>query len=202
MADVFISYARDDQAAARRVAKGLQAADFDVWWDADLPAHRAYSEVIERNLEEAKAVVVLWSTAAAKSQWVRAEADFARNAGKLVQAQVDESLPPMPFNQMALAETKAQEGLKTGKPLNSVLLARVYATEGRQEDAISLLSGAVARGWLPQPPELMMDLQSDPALASLNGDPRFEKLRGQIIGRINRERAQVDQRLLAQLRSA
>ncbi|MEA3080187.1 MAG: hypothetical protein QOF05_1595, partial [Sphingomonadales bacterium] len=110
LAVVFISYARDDQAVARRVAKGLQAARFDVWWDADLPAHRAYSEIIERNLEEAKAVVVLWSTAAAKSQWVRAEADFARNAGKLVQAQVDESLPPMPFNQIQCADLKGWRG--------------------------------------------------------------------------------------------
>ena len=61
MADVFISYARADEAVARRVAKALQSAGLDVWWDADLPAHRAYSEVIERNLADAKAVVVLWS---------------------------------------------------------------------------------------------------------------------------------------------
>ena len=110
MADVFISYARDDQAVARRVARALQAAGFDVWWDADLPAHRDYSEVIERNLEEAKAVVVLWSATAAKSQWVRAEADFARNAGKLVQAQLDATLPPMPFNQIQCAELKGWRG--------------------------------------------------------------------------------------------
>ena len=110
MADVFISYARDDQAVARRVARALQAAGFDVWWDADLPAHRDYSEVIERNLEEAKAVVVLWSATAAKSQWVRAEADFARNASKLVQAQLDATLPPMPFNQIQCAELKGWRG--------------------------------------------------------------------------------------------
>ena len=110
MADVFISYARADQAVARRIAKGLQAAGFDVWWDADLPAHRAYSEVIERNLEDAKAVVVLWSKTAAQSQWVRAEADFARNAGKLVQATVDGSIPPLPFNQIQCADLKGWRG--------------------------------------------------------------------------------------------
>ncbi|MEA3067821.1 MAG: hypothetical protein QOK41_1228, partial [Sphingomonadales bacterium] len=110
MADVFISYVRGDQAIAARVAKGLQTAGFDVWWDADLPAHRAYSEVIERNLEDAKAVVVLWSKAAAQSQWVRAEADFARNAGKLVQAQVDGSMPPLPFNQIQCADLKGWKG--------------------------------------------------------------------------------------------
>ena len=110
MADVFISYARADEPVARRVAKGLQAAGHDVWSDADLPAHRDYSEVIERNLEHARAVVVLWSKAAAKSQWVRAEADFARNAGKLAQAQLDGVLPPMPFNQIQCADLKGWRG--------------------------------------------------------------------------------------------
>lgn len=110
MADVFISYARDDQPMARRVAKSLEAAGLHVWWDEDLPAHRAYSEVIERNLADARAVVVLWSAAAAKSQWVRAEADFARTNGKLVQAQVDDALPPMPFNQIQCADLKGWHG--------------------------------------------------------------------------------------------
>lgn len=103
LTDVFISYARADAAMAARVAKALQGAGFTVWWDADLPAHQSYSQVIERNLGEARAVIVLWSKAAADSQWVRAEADFARNAGKLVQAQVDDTLPPMPFNQIQSA---------------------------------------------------------------------------------------------------
>jgi TolB-like protein len=107
VADVFISYAREDEAIARRLAKAFQSDGLSVWWDADLPAHRAYSEIIERNLEEARAVVVLWSKTAAKSQWVRAEADFARNAGKLVQAQLDGRLPPLPFNQIQCADLKA-----------------------------------------------------------------------------------------------
>lgn len=110
MADVFISYARDDVAAARRVAKALQSAGLDVWSDTDLPAHRAYSEVIESNLKEAKAVLVLWSDTSEKSQWVRAEADFARNAGKLVQAQLDGTMPPMPFNQIQSADLKSWRG--------------------------------------------------------------------------------------------
>jgi adenylate cyclase len=110
VADVFISYAREDEAVARRLAKALRTAGFDIWWDADLPAHRAYSEVIERNLSEAKAVIVLWSKSATQSQWVRAEADYARNAGKLVQARVDRSIPPIPFNQFQCAELGGWRG--------------------------------------------------------------------------------------------
>jgi adenylate cyclase len=110
LADVFISYARDQQATASRVVKMLQAAGFDVWWDSDLPVHRSYSEIIESKLADAKAVVVLWSERAAQSQWVRAEAEYARTHHKLVQAQLDSSLPPMPFNQIQTADLKGWRG--------------------------------------------------------------------------------------------
>ena len=110
MSEVFLSYARDDEAVARRVAKALEAAGYAVWWDAQLPAHRAYSEIIEKRLEEAEAVVVLWSNSAARSQWVRAEADFARSHAKLVQAQLDSNLPPMPFNQIQCASLVGWRG--------------------------------------------------------------------------------------------
>jgi adenylate cyclase len=110
MADVFVSYARPDEGQAVRVADALRSAGYNVWRDDELPAHRAYSEVIEERLKEAEAVVVLWSPEAAKSQWVRAEADAARSADKLVQATLDGSIPPMPFNQIQCANLNGWEG--------------------------------------------------------------------------------------------
>jgi adenylate cyclase len=104
MTDVFVSYARPDEAHAKRVADALGEAGYRVWRDDELPAHRAYAEVIEERLKAAGAVVVLWSAEAAKSQWVRAEADAARGAGTLVQASLDGSVPPMPFNQIQCAD--------------------------------------------------------------------------------------------------
>ncbi len=83
--EVFISYARSSEVQARRIAELLRSLGLSVWWDDDLPAHRSYGDVIEERLRAAKAVLVLWSADAAKSQWVRAEADAARNAGTLVQ---------------------------------------------------------------------------------------------------------------------
>jgi adenylate cyclase len=82
---VFVSYARPDESRAQRVAEALRAAGYEVWRDDELPAHRAYADVIEERLSAAKAVIVLWSSDAAKSQWVRAEADAARVAGTLIQ---------------------------------------------------------------------------------------------------------------------
>ena len=107
MSDVFVSYARSDEPQAKRVAEALRSLGYHVWRDDELPAHRPYSEVIEERLKSSKAVVVLWSAEAAKSQWVRAEADAARSAGTLVQALLDGNIPPLPFNQIQCADLSA-----------------------------------------------------------------------------------------------
>jgi adenylate cyclase len=108
--DVFISYARPSEVQAHRIAEQLRQNGFSVWRDDELPAHRAYSDVIEERLKSAKAVVVLWSAESAKSHWVRAEADTAREAGTLVQARLDSALPPMPFNQIQCADLDGWNG--------------------------------------------------------------------------------------------
>ena len=85
MSHIFVSYARTDEPLAERIAAELKGAGYEVWRDDELPAHRAYAEVIEERIKRAKAVVVLWSAEACKSQWVRAEADTARSANTLIQ---------------------------------------------------------------------------------------------------------------------
>lgn len=110
MAEIFISYARSDEPRAERVAEALRAQGYRVWRDDELPAHRAYVEVIEERLKSANAVVVLWSADAAKSEWVRAEADTARHLGTLIQATLDGGIPPLPFNQIQCADLKDWDG--------------------------------------------------------------------------------------------
>ena len=67
----------DGESEAQQVAAILRDLGHDVWLDDAIPAHRAYVDVIEERLREARAVVVIWSAEAVKSQWVRAEADAA-----------------------------------------------------------------------------------------------------------------------------
>src|SRR6478736_4305346 len=110
MADIFISYARPNEPLAKQAAQALRSAGYAVWRDDELPAHRAYSDVIEERIKSAKAVLVLWSNDAVRSQWVRAEADAARELGTLVQVSLDGSLPPMPFNQIQCAELAGWSG--------------------------------------------------------------------------------------------
>ena len=110
MTDIFISYARQNESLAKRAGEALIAAGYRVWRDDELPAHRAYGDVIEERIREAKAVLVLWSNDAVRSQWVRAEADAAREAGTLVQVSLDGVLPPMPFNQIQCADLQGWSG--------------------------------------------------------------------------------------------
>src|SRR5579859_8219201 len=110
MTDIFISYARSTAPQAQAIAEALRALGYGVWRDDELPAHRDYAEVIEERLRAAKAVLVIWSAEAVKSQWVRAEADLAREAGTLVQLNLDASPLPMPFNRIQCADLSGWAG--------------------------------------------------------------------------------------------
>jgi len=110
VSDVFISYARSTAGQAGAVAEALRGRGYDVWLDDDLPAHRVYSEVIEERLKTAKAVVVIWSAEAAKSEWVQSEADRARAERKLVQLTIDGAALPMPFDRIQCADLAGWAG--------------------------------------------------------------------------------------------
>ena len=109
--EIFISYARSAQPQASAIADALRAGGYTVWWDDDLPAHRAYNDVIEERLNSAKAVLVVWSRDGANSEWVRAEADAARHGRKLVQLSIDGVIPPMPFNQIQCPALRDWDGV-------------------------------------------------------------------------------------------
>ena len=70
MADVFVSYTRDDELKARQLANTLTDHGWDVWWDRHIPPGQDFSEVIQHQLEDAKCVVVLWSKASIASEYV------------------------------------------------------------------------------------------------------------------------------------
>src|SRR5579863_9525989 len=110
MSDIFISYARSTADQAQQIAEALRVLGYGVWRDDELPAHRDYSEVIEERLRAAKAVVVVWSPEAVRSQWVRAEADIAREAGTLVQLALDGAPLPLPFNRIQCADMSGWAG--------------------------------------------------------------------------------------------
>lgn len=110
MVDVFISYSRSNRERVRVLADAVKALGYNVWWDDELPPHKSYGDVITEKITDASAAIVCWSADAAQSEWVRAEADLARNQKKLIQTSYDEVMPPMPFNQIQFASLADWQG--------------------------------------------------------------------------------------------
>ena len=91
---------------------------------------------------------------------------------------------------LALAETVATSAGRPD-PKQMVNLARIYAVQGNTDKAIGLLSAAIRVGWSPDNLPITTDLAIDPPLAELRGDPRFERIRQQILGYLAKERAEL-----------
>lgn len=97
MADVFISYASEDRARVRPLAEALQERGFNVWWDRSLAAGQDYTAIIEKELKDSKAVIVVWTQSSAVSTFVRDEAGRARDEGRLVPVLLDAVQLPLGF---------------------------------------------------------------------------------------------------------
>jgi TolB-like protein len=108
--DIFLSYSRDDQATARRFAEGFERAGWSVWWDQALHSGEDYDKVTEKALEEARAVVVLWSKKSVDSRWVRAEATQADRNGTLVPAMIEPCKRPIMFELKQTADLSGWSG--------------------------------------------------------------------------------------------
>jgi serine/threonine-protein kinase len=99
MADVFLSYKREDAAKVRKLVAALREAGLDTWWDEDIPPSAPWEATIEQALRDARAVVVCWSPASVESENVRSEARVAREDGRLIQAFVKPCEPPLFFGE-------------------------------------------------------------------------------------------------------
>lgn len=98
-AHIFISYAAEDRDLARRLADALVAHGHSVWWDRLIAGGALWGPAIDRALADAWAVIVLWSPASVRSDFVRAEARHAADRGVLVPARLEACEPPMPFGE-------------------------------------------------------------------------------------------------------
>ena len=61
MADIFLSYKREDRDKVKLIVEALQAKGWTVWWDTRIGAGESWDQVIEAQLKAAKCVLVVWS---------------------------------------------------------------------------------------------------------------------------------------------
>ena len=103
MADVFLSYSKSRRELTESLARDLEAKGYSVWWDTSLLPTDNFRREIDYQLNEAKAVIIVWTPESTDSKWVCAEADHADSQRKLINTRSSDLAPqriPKPFNQI------------------------------------------------------------------------------------------------------
>ncbi len=123
MAQVFISYSRDDRPRIEKLAEALTASGHSVWWDRHIRGGAAFAKDIEQQLHKADAIVVAWSSSANESDWVKDEAVFARDKGVLIPIGLNDAEAPLGFRQYQTINFGKWSGDNTAPELHALLNA-------------------------------------------------------------------------------
>ena len=143
MADIFISYTREDRPRVEALAEALVQAGYSVWWDRNIAGGARYVEETEAELNIAKAVLVVWTKASIVSHWVADEAGAGRDTGRLVPLSLDGAIPPLGFRQFQTID------FSRWKPGEEVKLAELRAALSRLVGPGSKTPGSAKAPVLP-----------------------------------------------------
>lgn len=123
MATLFLSYSRKDAIRARRFTDWLEEEGHAVWRDEDdIGGGASFSSEIEKALKECDAVLALWSKDSVESAWVRDEAGYGRDSGKLIPFSLDGIEPPLGFRQFQSIDLSKWRG--HGSPIAAERIRR------------------------------------------------------------------------------
>ena len=121
--DIFLSYASEDRERVRPLVERLEEHGWSVWWDPKIPVSKTFPRVIEEALAAASAVLVVWSKASVKSEWVDIEAAKGRQRGVLVPVRLDEVDLPLEFSRMQTADLTEWDGSSSHSELQATFSA-------------------------------------------------------------------------------
>jgi hypothetical protein len=141
--DIFLSYAREDRAYASQLAELFTQLGWSVWWDRAILPGSDFESVIAGELAAARCVIVLWSSEAVRSDFVRDEAQAAKRRGVLIQCAIgaDSIEPPLGFRSYQVANLVGWRG--DAEDANFTSLRDAVAL-------LALVSGAVRQGASPR----------------------------------------------------
>ena len=139
MAQVFISYASEDRGRVAPLVAAIEQAGWSVWWDRKIDGGAAWEREIERELDEARCVVVVWSVVSIGSDWVRTEAREGQERGILLPVTIDDVRPPLAFRRTQTLDLTASD------PDPTAMLAALERLVPRQTEKIRDVSPYVGR---------------------------------------------------------
>ncbi|HYO22302.1 MAG TPA: toll/interleukin-1 receptor domain-containing protein, partial [Flavisolibacter sp.] len=103
MADIFLSYSSADKSTVKVIATLLESKGWTTWWDRQIPIGQQYDNVIEKELNNAGCVVVIWTQKSVSSEWVKTEAAEAAGRGVLVPVMLEPVSIPLAFRRTEAA---------------------------------------------------------------------------------------------------
>lgn len=130
MADLFISYSRNDRDRCTAIRDALTALKVNVWSDARIGAGSHFDREIEREIQAATALLVLWSEHSVESDWVRNEARTGKEENRLVATQIGPCQLPLEFRSVQ-AELLPEGAEGTDNPAWLNVVARIGELTGR-----------------------------------------------------------------------
>jgi len=83
MADIFLAYSRRNSKKAASFKGAFSAEGISVFDDSTIPTGANWRKHIEKQLRECRLLVVLWSRSSVESDYVKEEADMAKDQKKL-----------------------------------------------------------------------------------------------------------------------
>lgn len=121
MADIFISYANEDEDRIRPLVQALEAKGWSVFWDHRIPAGQTWRSYIGNALNTSRCVIVTWSQHSLASHWVAEEADVGKARNVLVPVLIEEVLPPMGFRSIQAADLTEWDGDEDAAQFNQLV---------------------------------------------------------------------------------
>jgi len=86
MTQIFLSHASNDAECAEKIRQGLEARGYSVWREPTILSMESilYPRTIENVILGSAAVILVWSSSAAQSEWVERHILFAQRLKKLI----------------------------------------------------------------------------------------------------------------------
>jgi len=111
MADIFVSYAREDRDWVASFSERLhESTGLEVWWDRSILPGEQFDEAIQRALDGVACVIVVWSKNSVASRWVKTEAREAAGREILVPVMIEDVSLPLEFRSFQTADLSSWRG--------------------------------------------------------------------------------------------
>lgn len=134
MAQIFISYAREDEARIQPLVRALENQGWSVFSDRRIPAGQTWRSYIGKALSAASCVIAAWSRHSIVSNWVSEEAEEGKQRGVLVPVLLDAVEPPIGFRSIQAADLVDWDGTETSLTFQK-LVADIAAIIGAASNA-------------------------------------------------------------------